>query len=117
MHPDRTGRQAPEEPPMTSSCARRALILVVLASLAACGGGGGSGETTITGGSVPNDNGGGGKPPATEADKLVRTYATTGLDGSFAEVDLVDGGNPDTGLPNDVAKQNFLAKLMSVQGL
>jgi hypothetical protein len=74
---------------MTSSCARRALILVVLASLAACGGGGGSGETTITGGSVPNDNDGGGKPPATEADKLVRTYATTGL----AAAGLILGAN------------------------
>lgn len=102
---------------MTSSCASRALILVVLGSLAACGGGGGSGETTITGTKIPNDNEGGGAIPETKADKLVRTYATTGMDGSFAEVDLVDGGNPDTGLPNDVAKQAFLDKLMTVGGL
>src|SRR6185369_7807306 len=117
MHPDCTGRHALEESPMTSSCARRALALVVLASLTACGGGGAPSNGGITGSGPPNDNQGGGGVTEGDADKLVKTYATTGLDGSFAEVDLVDGGNPDSTAPADVSKQQFLAKLMSLKGV
>lgn len=80
-----------------------------------CGsGGGGGGSTTPAGG--PGD------PETTLADGEVRTYATTGADGSFARVDLIDGGQPvvvpgDAGsLPINQAKRTLLNTLMSFSG-
>ncbi len=73
----------------------------LLALLGGCGGGGGGG-------------GGDDKPKPPSASE--QTIATTGTSGSYARVDLVDGGNPDSDAPVDVAKRAFFDTLTSTKG-
>src|SRR5262245_15136943 len=84
--------------------------------LAGCGGAGGGGGDSTTG-VGPQDTTPVGLAP-TEADKRVATYATTGTDGAWGQVDLVDDGNPDpdTQGPADVQKQAFFNKLITMNG-
>lgn len=100
---------------MTTTCVRRLLASCVLLLLAGCGGGGGGGGDSN--GSTINDPDGGtvGLDP-TQADQQVQTLGTTGSSGAYAQVDLVDGGNPDSAAAPDVAKRNFLAKLQTLSG-
>ncbi len=75
-------------------------LLVVLGVLGGCGGGGGGGGTTPP-------------PPGAAAQQ---TVATTGASGAYAQVDLVDGGNPDSVAALDVAKRAFFEQLITRSG-
>jgi YVTN family beta-propeller protein len=96
---------------------RRALVLGLGLLLTACGGGGGGGDDGI----INPDEPGPPQPPppangTSKSDLEAKTYASTGTDGSYARVDLIDGGNPDSAANTDVAKRNFLASVMSLNG-
>ena len=92
----------------------------VFLAATACGGGGGGGGGTPSTSTDPGD------PEATTADLRINTYATSAADGSFAQVDLVDGGQPivdptdpfDPGAsPLNQAKRAFLARLVTTSGV
>lgn len=78
---------------MTNPRLIRLSVLSLSLALWGCGsgGGGGSNDSTANGG-----QGDGGFPATGAADQEVKTYATTGRDGSWARVDLVNGGTPVT---------------------
>ena len=100
---------------MTSHRARIAALVSLGLVVAACGGGGGGGSTS-TGGTGGEGGGPIGAVPPSEADKRVVSYATSASDGSYTQTDLVDGGNPDSVSPTDVAKQQNFANLITLDG-
>jgi hypothetical protein len=95
--------------------ASRLMAIVLPLLVAGCGGGGGGGGSDNVSGGGGGGGGGVGVNP-TLADQQAQTIGTTGLDGSYAQVDLVDGGNPDSASASDVAKRSFLAQLQTTSG-
>jgi DNA-binding beta-propeller fold protein YncE len=89
---------------MPSAHLRTALASASCLLLAACGGGGGGGGGDGPGGTTPQKKG------------AVETLATTATDGSSAQVDLVNGGNPDAGTALDAARQEFFSVLTTLKG-
>jgi len=87
---------------MTPAHVRSAAPLGLCLLLAACGGGGGGGGDGTT--TKPGDS------------QAATTIATTTTNGAYAQVDLVDGGNPDSTSSTEVAKQAFLQTLASKDG-
>ncbi len=88
-------------------------LAISVASMTSCGGGGGGGSS----------GGGGPKPPppppangSSKANLEVVTYATVATNGDWARVDVVNGGNPDSVAPIDVAERNFLAAISKPGG-
>ena len=95
------------------------LFLSLIVTGCGSGGGGGGSDTSVP----PNVSGAG--PAATEADIEVMTYATVASDGTWARVDVVDGGQPVTDPTNpadagnstlNAAKRKLLGKLQTTSG-
>lgn len=86
-----------------------------------CGGGGGGGGGSSGVGSGSSGTGSVGAVPATKADQQVKTYATTGTDGAWSQVDLIPvlQGSPSTTgstpAPN-VGQASLLATLQTTSG-
>jgi hypothetical protein len=99
---------------MIRSTPRSLLVLGLALLVQACGGSGGG--LGIAGSEDPVTPP---PPPAngtSESNVEVITYATVGIDGSYARVDIVDGGNPDSVATLDVAKRNFLEDISEPGG-
>jgi YVTN family beta-propeller protein len=105
---------------MIKQIASALVSTLALLTLAGCGsgGGGGGGGATVT----QTEDG----PESTLSDLLIQTFATVAADGTFARVDLVDGGTPVTdasdpfdpgALPPNPAKRAFLSKLITTSGV